>query len=208
MDFQSVNATATWLRQIGPAGPTVAILLFYMQSVLPIFPFPILAGAAGLVYGVWWGTLIAWVGSTCGTVTLYWLARLGRWRRLKKWFANRTRFELTEIPPHIAFITILIGRAIPVVPAQAISAGAGISRVNFWLFLIASVIGKLPLILFFVGLGDYLVKTGDWAGTIAMFAGVLLLLWGLTWYWRHRKRKRRAARRKALETREESEKKE
>lgn len=62
----SPDEAATVLRGFGLWTPLVSILLMVLQSVLSPLPGSLVAAANGALYGIWWGTLLSWIGGMAG----------------------------------------------------------------------------------------------------------------------------------------------
>lgn len=60
---------------MGVYGPLAISLMFFVQAILPLVPYAILAGVAGIIFGKWLGIFIAWIGALAGTLSIYLLAR-------------------------------------------------------------------------------------------------------------------------------------
>lgn len=127
----------------------VAMLVFF-----PIIPFAIVAGIIGSVFGVWNGVLISLGGSLMGTMVMFFMARYG--------FQNWVQKILTKYPKvrdyenafeRNSFIGILLLRLAPIIPAPILNIFCGISMIRWYIFFLATAVGKIPgiLILTFAG---------------------------------------------------------
>lgn len=65
-----------------------------------------------------------------------------------------------EIIEKNGFFFVLIGRLAPFIPFDAISYGAGFTRISFWNYFIPTIIGTIPRVAFYILLGANLV---EWA---------------------------------------------
>lgn len=175
LELTDIGNTVLYLRSWGNMGPVVAFVLFYIQAIVPVFPYMILAGAAGMVFGTWGGFLLAWQGALWGAVLVFVLSkRLG-----KDWFMTRLylRYEinLEQVDNRVWFFSILIARIFPVVPTPLINVGSGLAGVSFWTFLFSSALGKIPTALIYSALGSQLYKTRNWTQAM-MILGVIMLV--------------------------------
>ncbi|MHA1976191.1 MAG: TVP38/TMEM64 family protein [Candidatus Hodarchaeales archaeon] len=59
------------------------------------------------------------------------------------------------------FYFVLIGRLTPFIPFDAVSYGAGFTRIGFWSYFIPTVIGTIPRVLFYILLGSELVSWAE-----------------------------------------------
>lgn len=181
--FNDMETAISFLKSWGSLGPMVAFGLFFVQAVIPIFPYLILAGAAGMVFGTGWGFLLAWQAALWGAVLVFQLSKL--WG--KDWFLGRMyeRHEITldQVDNRVWFVSILIARIFPVVPTLAINVGSGLAGVPFWTFTLSSALGKIPTALIYSALGSHLYKTGNITQTLIIVGFILIIsFWGIRRY--------------------------
>ena len=67
-------------------------------------------------------------------------------------------FDLIE---NHGFLFVLIGRLAPFIPFDAVSYGAGFTRISFWNYFIPTIIGTIPRVLFYIYLGAELVSWAE-----------------------------------------------
>jgi uncharacterized membrane protein YdjX (TVP38/TMEM64 family) len=87
----SVREVASFLRGFGFWTPAISIVLMILQAVLAPLPSTLVAGANGALFGVYWGTLLSWVGGMVGATVSFWLARLLGQDVFSRWIAPRHR---------------------------------------------------------------------------------------------------------------------
>lgn len=123
------------------------VLYIVGNIVRPLFFFPaiVLAVAGGLAFGPLWGTLYLVIGTAFGAALCFGVARLLGPQRLRRY--RPTWMPLEQLDNQAAqhgFRTILILRLTPVFPWDAVSFLAGLSRVRFWPYVAATVVGSVP----------------------------------------------------------------
>lgn len=137
-------------------GPSLYILC---NAIRPFFLFPaiVLGVAGGLAFGPFWGTVYLIIGTALGAALCFGAARLWGYNRIKhswpKWL------PLGDLGDHAAehsFRTVLSLRLTPVLPWDVVSVMAGLSKVQFWPYIFATVIGSIPGAIAFNYLGDSL----------------------------------------------------
>lgn len=71
----SVEQVAELIRSWGIWAPLLSTLLMLLHAV--VFPIPsfLITGANGAIFGVFWGTVISWVGAMFGGLASFYLAR-------------------------------------------------------------------------------------------------------------------------------------
>ena len=151
----------TELGVLGTFAPLIAFLLGVAQAMFPYIPFFVLAGTNGLLFGFTFGLLISFSGALVGALVSFWLSRT--W--LQKWILNKfgQKYEkqIDEFSSEHGFKTVLIVRLIPVVPSPLINVLAGVSKIKFSHFTLASAIGKLPFAITYTIIGNEMAKYKD-----------------------------------------------
>lgn len=170
-------------------------LLFVVGNALrPLVFFPaiILGIAGGLAFGPLWGTVYLVIGTLLGAALCFWVARVlgcdGLFRVFSRWVSPETVERLTT---QNAFKTVLILRFLPILPWDAVSFVAGISKMRFWPYFAATAIGSIPGAIAFSFVGDSLgrpISVALW--TIAV--SVLIFCLPAVYNWTVQRRQCRA----------------
>jgi uncharacterized membrane protein YdjX (TVP38/TMEM64 family) len=71
----SFDQLSELIRSWGIAAPLLSILLMVLQSVIAPLPAMLITATNGLLFGVFWGTVISWIGAMCGALVSYAIAR-------------------------------------------------------------------------------------------------------------------------------------
>jgi len=166
------NPTAEGLKEYiaacGIWGPIVYMIMF---SVIP--SGSVIAIAGGMAFGIYWGTLYTIIGATLGATVAFHISRLLGRGAVEKLVKGKMLIVEDGIE-HGGFMLIFILRLIPIIPFNVISFGAGLTKIKYSDYLLATMIGIIPGSLVFVNLGD---KTLDVRSPEFVLAvGLLLLL--------------------------------
>jgi uncharacterized membrane protein YdjX (TVP38/TMEM64 family) len=147
----------------------------------------ILSGAAGIVFGLFWGTVISWVGEVIGAVVMFIFARyfFRQWIE-KKISASPYLKQVDDYSAKNGFKALLIARLLPLAPSGIITAVAAISRISWQDFLWATVLGKLPPVVIKVILGHDLVYASENMTRLGAIVLLVTLIYVYMW-WRKRK---------------------
>jgi uncharacterized membrane protein YdjX (TVP38/TMEM64 family) len=143
----------------GVWGPIIYILLY---AVGPSFLIPgaVMTIAAGLAFGVWWGSIWSVIGADAGAMVAF-----GAGRFLGRSFVERTMgVRLRRILNHLernGFYLTLYLRLVPVIPYNAFNLLAGASPIRFRDYFWASITGMIPGTVLFALLGDSLWSPGS-----------------------------------------------
>jgi len=142
------NLTADGLKEyITARGVWAPIVYMIMFSVIP--SGSVIAIAGGMAFGIYLGTLYTIIGAT---VAFYISKLLGRGAVEK--LVKGKMLLIEEGIEHGGFLLILILRLIPIIPFNVISFGAGLTRIKYGDYLLATMFGIIPGSLVFVNLGD------------------------------------------------------
>jgi uncharacterized membrane protein YdjX (TVP38/TMEM64 family) len=169
------------LRDLGPLGPLVFILvmaLAVVTSLIPSLPLDVLAGA---VFGPWLGTLYALIGAEIGALLAFVIAKgLGREaivRLLKKDIAFCDACAERQLA-----VFIFIARLIPLFSFELISYGAGLTKIPAWKYALATLLGMAVPTFLFVSFGKTVFAGFHPAWAVAAgLAMVVLLFVGPIW---------------------------
>lgn len=179
-----IIALAEYLRSFGPWSVLITILLFIVMTFTIVFPFMILSGAAGIIYGLFWGIVISWAGEVIGAFFMFIFARYFFRQLVAGWISNsRYLKQVDDYSAVNGFKALLLARLLPLAPSGIITAVAAISRISFKDFLLATLIGKLPPVVIKVLLGHDIVFAGE--NLIRLLVVVFLVIAvyaGLWWY--------------------------
>lgn len=162
------------IQSWGAAGIIVAIILMMIWCLTPI-PSEGLLVVFLRVFGVTWGTLYAWLGSTLSALAIYYIAR--HFTRL--WLtraSSHERFQqINEWVVNWGSIGLLFARLLPV-PAFVVNYAAGmVPAVSVWTYTWTAVVSIMP---YYFGVA--LVFSGVFGNWILILVGLLpLVLVGL-----------------------------
>lgn len=155
--FKNSRELADWLRSFGPWAVIISIVVMIIQTIATPVPLFLVAGANGFIFGVVWGIVITLVGALLGATVAFYLARL----IARDYFSRR----LARYLPHVDEMSknsgakvIFLARLVPILPSSIVSYAAGLSKVSFFSFFLASVLGKLPEIIIYTILGHSLER--------------------------------------------------
>lgn len=163
-------------RDLVDSGGAWAPLVFVLVSgalTLVSFPGPLLAGAAGVLFGTAGGLPLALAAAAIGATAAHQLGRraVGRgsiWRD-----DSRLGLLVARLRGR-SFVSILYARILPALPFAVISYAAGVAAIPVRAFLPATVIGAAPRAFAYVSLGGHLDNLGQ-PQALAAFAILIAL---------------------------------
>ncbi len=125
-------------------GPVVYIIMYTLRPLL-LFPAIILTLAGGLAFGPWWGTLYVIIGGLLGACLCFLISRaLGR-EKMQKYLGEFPQIQAfdDQVVEH-GFRTMLVMRIVPIFPYDPVSYLAGLSKMKFRDYTLATGIGMVP----------------------------------------------------------------
>jgi uncharacterized membrane protein YdjX (TVP38/TMEM64 family) len=175
-------AFGAWIRSLGPWGPAVYVAA-YVVATVAFVPGALPTMVAGAVFGLWEGTLWAFVGETCGGVAAFALARSAARAAIERRLGGTPRFVAIDraVAQHGRRLVFLL-RLSPAIPFNLLNYLLGLSRVRFRDYVVGSV-AMLPGAFLYVYYGatvrDLAVLASgapverDVLGTIATVVGLV-----------------------------------
>jgi uncharacterized membrane protein YdjX (TVP38/TMEM64 family) len=162
----SAGRVRDWVDGAGALAPLLFIPLSAVLTVAFV-PGPLLASAAGLLFGTALGTPCAIVAATLGACLAFGISRRfgadsvdelsgHRVTRLQDWIAARD------------FLAVLYARILPAMPYNLVNYAAGLTRVSLAAFAAATAIGCAPRAFAYVALGGSLDNLGSPAAIVAV----------------------------------------
>ena len=168
----------------GPLAPLVCMLLLAFFTIF-FLPTTLVAILIALLYGPWWGLLLCLAGLGLGMGISFLVARY----LLHDWIERR--IGDTKLYGYVAehmrregWKTVLFTRLLPINPFALLNYVYGLTRISFWTYLAASVVGIIPNVLALLwtthAAGQLATGQMDWRILILLFAGAglfALLAW-------------------------------
>jgi len=175
--LQHPAALQAFVTQWGLFSIFIDLFMIALLMLFPVVPFVLIAGVNTLLYGWLGGFFLSLGGSLLGASLGFWLARtLGQeWAqpkvaKLGKWGA------LIE---GNCFSIILLSRLIPILPSAAVNYAAGLSLMTYPTFLFATLIGKIPMIVWESWVGHDFWRMSHHPGRLLLALAIGSLLFGL-----------------------------
>jgi len=141
------------IARMGVLG-AVAFALVYMAAALLFVPGSVLTIAAGALFGLGWGTVVASAASTGAAASAFLIARyLARARIEEMAEAHETFGAIDRAIREKGWKVVALLRLNPVVPFSLSNYLYGLTAVGFWPYLLASWAAMLPGTVLYVSLG-------------------------------------------------------
>ena len=160
---------------IGQFGYFSGFLLVFLESMIPVLPLSVFVAINVFTYGNIAGFIVSHIGTVIGCVTAYFLCLKFNDYFEKKYKSNTKVKEIKKKIRDINVPILVIILAIPFTPAFAINIAAGLTRYDFKKYLIALIIGKIPMIYFWAFIGASLKESLTDISILARIAAMLII---------------------------------
>ncbi|SLN76448.1 TVP38/TMEM64 family inner membrane protein YdjZ [Roseibaca ekhonensis] len=132
-----------WVASAGSWGPLAVIALMTAAVVASPIPSAPIALASGAAYGHYAGMVYVALGAEIGAIMAFLIARrLGR-GPVERLLGDKADYGLLGSQNALT-LTVFVSRLLPFVSFDAMSYTAGLSRLHFWRFGLATMAGILP----------------------------------------------------------------
>ncbi|MET9225908.1 TVP38/TMEM64 family protein [Lentzea sp. NPDC003310] len=163
----------------GGAAPVAFVAVCALGTAV-FFPKPVLATAAGLLFGVGWGSALAIAGFTAGALIAFSIARgLGR-ETVRGWLGERLAV-LERVFARRGVEATLVIRLLPILPFALANYGAGVTSVRARDFALGTALGLVPSTVLAAVLGDALSDLGSPRSIVALAIWAVLAAAGVWW---------------------------
>jgi uncharacterized membrane protein YdjX (TVP38/TMEM64 family) len=150
----SAGEVRDWGESLGAAGPVLFVPLSVGLAVL-LFPGPVLAGAAGLLFGTAVGFPIALLAATLTAVAQMTISRHTAGGQIGALVPERAR-RIDAALERRGFVAVLYMRLAPGVPYHLVNYGAGLTRLRTRDMALGTAVGAAPRTFAYVALGGSL----------------------------------------------------
>lgn len=166
----------------GVAAPLMSILLMILQAVIAPLPAFLITASNGLIFGVYWGTVISWVGAMLGAFVSFMISRLFFETFAKRLLGEKKSMKyLDRISSKYGFKVVLIARLLPFISFDFVSYVAGLSTIKIRSFLLATGIGMFPATIVYTIVGHEMENLKKYSEGLFTFSIVAILALVLIW---------------------------
>ncbi len=156
--FVQIKTLQIKLQQMGYWGPLLIIVLMAGAIVMSPIPSAPIAVAAGLVYGHDWGTVYILIGAEIGALIAFTVSRLLGYSYVQKKFGTTIiKYKFLHSEKHLMF-AVFVSRLIPFISFDIVSYAAGLTKISYLQFALATLAGILPASFLLAHFGGELVN--------------------------------------------------
>ena len=186
---QELEGLIAYLQSFGVWAVFVSFFIDVVINIVGFLPSIFISTANGLIFGLFWGTVISWLAETTGVVISFWAMRV-LFRTMAMHLIEKSK-TLSRLDQYESWQAVAVARAIPYMPNGLVTAVSALSSMPFERHLLGSLIGKLPSVALEVCVGHDIVRMGEHAERLTIIIVVVALIYGIIW-WYGRKRKKQA----------------
>jgi uncharacterized membrane protein YdjX (TVP38/TMEM64 family) len=173
----SADRVREWVEGFGPAAP-VAFILISASLTVALFPGPLLAGAAGLLFGTALGFPLSLTAAVLGASTAFLLSRTVGHDAVERRAGPRVA-RLRAAIGRRGFVSVLYARIVPGVPYNLVNYAAGLTAIPLRTFAAATALGASPRAFAYTALGGSLDDLGRPEAIVALCLLVAMAVGGL-----------------------------
>jgi uncharacterized membrane protein YdjX (TVP38/TMEM64 family) len=160
-----------YILSFGLWAPVASCFLMILQALVAPVPSFLITFANGLAFGVFWGWMLSLFGHVLAAAVCFWISRaLGRvpvevlvgrtgLQSADRWFARWGMYA------------VFVGRLVPGIAFDVISYAAGLTRMRFRTFLIATALGIFPQTFLYSYLGR---QAPEYVGLFLVTSGLVV----------------------------------
>lgn len=139
--------------------PVATIGFMVVQSLIPFLPGAVLTIANAWIFGWLWGACYSWVGALLGAMLDFGLARWYGRTFVEKIVNDRYLKVMNRFFAAYGPLAIALARLTPVIPYKFVSYGAGVTRLSFGRYVVATAVGQTPALLLYSYLGQHITRS-------------------------------------------------
>ena len=164
-----------WLDAQAGWAPLVLIICMIAHTLVPL-PAELLAMAAGMILGTFWGFVTIWIGALLGAYLGFFLARVFGQPLLRR-LSSGVRLQRVQTWMSQADVTLLLAvRLTPVISFNLVNFVLGCAAIGWWRFTWTTGLGIVPVTVVSVSMGAH---WRDWRLLLAFcLAAALVALIG------------------------------
>ncbi|MFX0096216.1 MAG: undecaprenyl-diphosphate phosphatase [Candidatus Hodarchaeota archaeon] len=169
----AINVAVDWLINviiiIGPIGFFAVMIVQAIAAPIPSEAIILFGGGAFFtIYGFWTGLLMTGIvgglGECAGALFGFYISRFGGRPMALRLVGKRSIQFADEWFTRWGGWAVLIGRLVPLIPFDAVSYGAGLTKMRFRSFITPTILGAFPRAFFYGYLGILLITIGSTGG--------------------------------------------
>ena len=180
-NIPSSDEVRDFVDDLGALGPILYVPLFVLVNF--VVAWPILAGAAGLLFGTAAGTPLAVLGVTLAALAQMAIARKLAGEHRGRLLPQRTK-RVEDFLTENGAVAVMESRIVPVIPYGVINYSGGLTHLSYRAMAVGTLIGATPKVFVYTALGGNLDDITSPDALVALALWVILGVVGAVFLWR------------------------
>ena len=176
--FRDRAAVEAYLEGVGLWGPLLYLALLGLQVLTVVLPGHILMLTAGYLYGFAGGLSLNIIGTVGASQLAFMLSRRAGNPLVQRLVPPALFERWSNLVQGQGFFFYLLCFLFPIIPGNVTNYLGGLSSISFWLFFLASLLGRLPGLIIITFLGAYGVDLTWQQWLFIAVAGLFLVAGG------------------------------
>lgn len=181
-----LHGTICYLKGYGIYAAGMSFFIDVVINIVGFLPSIFISTANGLIFGLFWGTIISWLAETVGVLISFYVMRT-LFRGMAKHIIEKSQ-TLTKLDAHESWQAMAIARAIPYMPNGLVTAVGALSSMSFRTYAFGCLIGKFPSVALEVILGHDVVNFEENSLRLTVILVVVALVYGGLWWYMKKKK--------------------
>ena len=144
-----INQVVEIMVSFGPLG---GFLLVLLESIFPPLPLGVIVGLNMLSFGNIFGFILSYIATLAGCMGSFYLFRYLFKDKIIHWFSEKNQKSIKKWMKKLSdidFNVLVVLFALPITPAFLVNIAGGLSDISSRKYLIAMLIGKPAMLLFY-----------------------------------------------------------
>ena len=168
------NLVDTLTNMLQTGGPIFGVLLILLESIIPALPLAVFIALNISAFGLVFGIILSWLATCLGCYLSFCFFSFISKKITKEFIKKKKLEKVINKMKNIEFANLVVIIALPFTPAFAINIAAGIVRMNKRKFILALLIGKIFMVIFWGCVGKTLIESVTDITTIFILSGFIL----------------------------------
>ena len=156
-------------------GIVSGVFLIILESMVPILPLGVFIALNIMTFGEVIGFIVSWLSTVTGCMLSFYICRYLKNKYEKKYRKDKKVKKLKKAIDNISLSNLVLIISLPFTPVFAVNIASGLSNIDPKRYLIALLIGKLPMVFFWGFIGKSFLESISDPYTIAQIIVLLIV---------------------------------